>query len=139
MTVAVLAAPSAAELVLDPGDLEESFTRGSGKGGQHRNKTSTCVVLVHRPSGVRVRIDGGRKREENRVSALSVLRARILAQRDERKRERRSSERKRQVGSGQRGNKVRTVQVQHGTVTDHRTGKRITFKRYERGHVLDLA
>ena len=79
VTVAVLEEPSARELHIDPKDLDESFTRGSGAGGQHRNKTDSCVLLTHTPSGITGRVDGGRSQHFNRQTAMGVLRARLKA------------------------------------------------------------
>lgn len=134
ITVAVLAEPGASELAIDPGDLDEQFVRGTGAGGQKRNKTSSAVVLTHRPSGVRVRIDG-RNRAQNRKTAMEILRARLAeAQRDQRRRAR-NRQRAEQVGSGMRGDKVRTIRVAADQVIDHRTGKRTSYKRYARGEI----
>jgi len=60
VTVAVLEEPSEAEVRIDARDIDMSFMRGSGAGGQHRNKTDTAVLLKHKPSGIAVRVDGGR-------------------------------------------------------------------------------
>lgn len=138
VTVAVLDEPQGEALHIDPGDLDESFTRGSGKGGQHRNKTDTCVILVHRPSGVRVRVDGGRYQHVNRQNALALLRARLEARAREQDQRARNAERSRQLGSGMRGDKVRTVALQRGTVTDHRTGQTMRAKDYLRGRLGEL-
>ena len=85
-----------------------------------------------------MRIDGGRCRETNRKQARDVLRARIAAREAERRTSAREAERRRQVGSGMRGDKVRTVQVQNGTVVDHRTGRRARWARYRRGDLSEL-
>lgn len=138
VTVAVLGEPQEHEVRIDPSDLEESFTRGSGKGGQHRNKTDTAVVLKHRPSGFQVRVDGGRSQHSNRLMALRILRARLKDVGESQAMAGRNARRRRQVGSGMRGDKVRTVAVQRDQVTDHRTGKTTTVRRYLRGHLRDL-
>lgn len=138
VTVAVLPEPREHEVGIDDRDLEESFTRGSGKGGQHRNKTDSTVVLKHRPSGIQVRIDGGRSQYLNRQTALQVLRARLLAAECDRTMQARNQKRREQVGLGQRGDKIRTVAIQRDQVTDHRTGKTISAKRYLRGAVAEL-
>lgn len=138
VTVAVLDEPTPAELHIDPKDLDESFTRGSGAGGQHRNVTDSAVVLVHKPTGVRVRIDGGRSQHTNRQTALTVLRARLLEQQLSAENSQQAATRKQQVGSGMRGDKIRTVQMRRGKVTDHRTGKKTSLKRYLRGYLEDL-
>ena len=138
ISVVVLPEPSERELRIDPADLDESFTRGSGAGGQHRNKTDTAVILVHRPTGIRVRIDGGRSQHHNRVTALAVLRAKLAAAREAERRAKRNAARKEQAGSGMRGDKIRTIRVRHDEVVDHRTGRRTTYKRYARGFLADL-
>lgn len=138
MTVAVLAEPEEHELRIDPRDLDESFTRGTGKGGQHRNKTDSCVVLSHKPSGITVRIDGGRSQHINRQTALGVLRARLRAERDAKETKGRNADRKAQVGRGARGDKRRTVALQRDQVTDHVTGKRTTWEAYQKGALRRL-
>lgn len=138
VTVVVLEPASAVDVVLRPEDLEEDFCRGSGSGGQHRNKTSTAVHLRHKPSGHHVRVDGGRSQSINRETALDLLRARLLAERRESERADRCAARKAQAGSGMRGDKIRTIQVQGDTVVDHRRGTRTTYRRFVRGHLEDL-
>lgn len=138
VTVAVLDEPTEDELQIDPRDLEESFTRGSGKGGQHRNKTDTCVILKHLPTGLIVRIDGGRSQHINRQTALGVLRARLRAAERERSTAGRNDNRRSQVGSGMRGDKVRTIALQRDSVIDHQTGKTMTAKAYLRGNLREL-
>jgi len=138
VTVAILEEPSEHEVRIDPRDLEEQFTRGSGKGGQHRNKTDTCVILKHKPSGIQVRVDGGRSQADNRLSALGILRARLKAAGTTKKTKERNAKRRRQVGTGMRGDKVRTIAMQRDTVTDHNTGKTMRAKHYLRGNLSDL-
>jgi peptide chain release factor 1 len=138
VTVAVLEAPKHSDISIPPQDLEESFVRGSGPGGQHRNKTATCVVLRHIPTGIRVRIDGGRSQHRNREVALEVLVAQLKQQQQFKQQEQHNQNRRHQIGSGQRGDKVRTIQVRNDRVVDHRTGKTTSFKRYRRGHLEDL-
>lgn len=138
VTVAVLEEPSEHEVRIDPRDLDESFTRGSGAGGQHRNKTDSCVVLVHKPTGLRVRIDGGRSQYINRQTALEVMRARLKAQGGDRAAKGRNATRRTQVGRGQRGDKRRTIAIQRDMVTDHVTGKTMKAKAYLRGRLAEL-
>nr|WP_276600733.1 MULTISPECIES: peptide chain release factor-like protein [unclassified Nannocystis] len=138
VTVVVLEPASAVAVEIRPEDLEEEFCRGSGKGGQHRNKTSTAVHLRHKPSGHHVRVDGGRSQSINRETALELLRARLSAEQREAARADRCAARKAQAGSGMRGDKVRTIQVQGDVVVDHRRGTRMTYRRFARGHLEDL-
>lgn len=133
VTVVVLAEPSAGDFELDPRDLEEKFTRGSGAGGQHRNKTDTAVQLRHKPTGVSVRAENGRSQSSNRETALRLLRAKLAeAQRQAQARER-ERERREKAGSGQRGDKVRTIALQRDQVTDHRSGRSCSAREYLRG------
>lgn len=138
VTIAVLEEPSEHEIQIDPRDLDESFTRGSGKGGQHRNKTDSCVILRHIPSNIMVRIDGGRSQHCNRQTALGVLRARLKAADSASSTKHRNATRRRQIGGGARGDKVRTIAIQRDIVTDHGTGKTMTAKAYLKGHLRPL-
>jgi peptide chain release factor 1 len=133
VTVAVLPEPSEAELRLNPADLEWDTARGTGPGGQARNKTESAVIVTHHPSGVTVRCDTSRSQHQNRSTALSMLRARLLdAQRLAAVRAENDA-RRGQVGSGMRGDKIRTIRTQDDTVTDHRTGRHWRYRDYVRG------
>lgn len=135
VTVAVLPIESEQSVAIRDEDIEWSATRGSGPGGQHRNVTSSAVQMRHIPTGITVRIENERSQGQNRALALRVIGARVAeASRVERDTTK-ASERKRQVGSGQRGDKIRTVRMQDGRVVDHRTGKKTTLDRYLAGHL----
>jgi peptide chain release factor 1 len=138
ITVAVLPEPSAAELRLSSADLSVvdlsvATCRGSGAGGQHRNKTESCVVITHKPTGLTVRCESERSQSQNRETAMALLRARLHAAETERRAAARAGERRRQVGSGMRGDKRRTIRCQDGTVVDHLTGRTWPLRAYERG------
>lgn len=133
ITIAVLDEPPKAELVIRREDLEEEFMRGSGAGGQNRNKRDTAVRLRHRPTGLEVRAEGERTQARNRDVALATLRARVTAADRERAGGARAEDRRRQVGSGQRGDKRRTVRAQDDHVVDHLDGRAWRFKDYVRG------
>lgn len=133
ITVSVLPEVEAARLRLDPRDLEWRRSRGSGPGGQHRNKTETAVDLVHRPSGVVVHCESERSLQQNQAIALARLRARLADDRARADREARGRERRDQIGSGMRGDKRRTVRCQDGVVVDHPTGRTWRFADYARG------
>lgn len=136
VTVAVLREPTETELRIAPSDLEVTAVRGSGPGGQARNKTESCVVVRHIPSGTVVRCDVTRSQQQNRSLAIDLLRAR-LADAGAAQAARAANEgRRAQVGSGERGDKIRTIRTQDGVVTDHRSGRRIRFSDWERG-ILD--
>lgn len=134
ITVAVLPEPTETQIRIDPRDLETTTTRGSGPGGQNRNKVETCVVLKHVPTGVTVRCESERSQHQNRATAISLLRARLWDAEQKKALGAREQDRRRQVGSGMRGDKRRTVRCQDGTVHDHLTGRRWNFRDYERGN-----
>ena len=133
VTVAVLDPDDVAGVALDPRDVELTTTRGSGAGGQKRNKTETCVIAVHRPSGLSVRIDNERSQHQNRAVALKVLAAQLYQLAREQATGAKNDDRKRQVGSGQRGDKVRTYRTQDDQVTDHRTGLKTRLRKWYGG------
>jgi peptide chain release factor 1 len=134
VTVAVLPEPTEAQVVLREADLEESTMRGSGAGGQHRNKTDSAVRLVHRPTGLVVRCEGERDQSQNRRAARAILRVRLWELEQERVTGDRAAHRRAQVGSGMRGDKRRTIRTQDDQVNDHVTGRSWRFKDYERGN-----
>lgn len=134
ITVAVLPIPAEAKLILPDRDLKWSTCRGSGPGGQHRNKTESAVQLVHRPSGISVRCETEKSQHRNRQMALEQLRARLWESQQATVANSRSSARKSQVGSGMRGDKRRTIREQDGQVTDHVLGKKWRLKDYLRGN-----
>jgi peptide chain release factor 1 len=132
ITVAVLPEPREHELRIDERDLDEEFMRGSGAGGQNRNKRDTAVRLCHRPTGVEVRCEAERTQHANREIAMALLRARILEHQRAAAAGQRADDRKRQVGSGQRGDKRRTIRTQDDHVVDV-DGRTWRFKDYARG------
>ena len=134
ITVAVLPEPTPTELRLAPRDVERVTCRGSGPGGQNRNKTETCVVLKHRPTGLTVRCESERSQLQNEETALALLRTRLLAAETARRAAARDRDRREQMGSGMRGDKRRTIRCQDGTVVDHVTGRRWELRAYLRGN-----
>lgn len=127
--------PTAKQLVINPGDLEWKFSRGSGAGGQNRNKTESAVDLTHRPTGVVVHCESERSQTQNKANALSMLRSRLWDAQQSADHAQRSKDRKAQIGTGQRGDKVVTVRVQDGVVTWHVLGAKQTLKNYLSGDV----
>ena len=133
ITVAILPEPSSEAFEINEHDLEWSTTRGSGPGGQNRNKVETVAVVRHKPSGITVRAESERSQHRNRILALRVLRAKLLADFENRSHKEESDRRKRQIGSGQRGDKRRTIRVRDGQVKDHVTGRTWELQRYLNG------
>jgi len=131
VTVAVLALQHSS-VYLNPNDVEIQTTRGSGPGGQNRNKVESCVLAIHRPTGLSVRIDG-RSQLHNKKVALEVLATRLEAAHAASQHQALSKHRRDQVGSGQRGDKVKTYRVRDNTVTDHRTGQKWNLDKWLNG------
>lgn len=133
VTVAVLEEVRERDLVIPEKDLEISVCRGSGAGGQHRNKTESAVVMKHVPTGITVRCESERSQIQNRASALEVLRARLQAAQSSASIGARNDARRGQIGAGSRGERRRTVRVMDEQVVDHVTGRAWTLREYLRG------
>lgn len=131
--IAVLPEITEQQLVIKENDLDYKFIRGSGSGGQARNKLSNCVQLTHIPSGLMVRCESGRSQWQNKQSALETLRNKLWEEQNKKLTDRRSTDRMNQVGSGERNEKRRTVAYQRGEVIDHITGRRWELKKYLKG------
>lgn len=134
VTVAVLADDAGARVRVDPADLVWRATRGSGAGGQKRNKTSSAIDLVHAPTGISVHSENERSQSRNRAIAHERLVARIEEAERKARQSARAHDRKGQVGSGMRGDKRRTIRCQDGTVVDHPTGRAWRLAEYLRGN-----
>lgn len=137
VTVAVLDPLDFSCYPISENDVEFTMTRGSGPGGQKKNKTDSCVVATHKSTGVSVRIDS-RSQAQNKKIALRILAERLSERKNEEKFTKRSDFRKRQVGSGMRGCKIRTYSTVRDSVVDHKTDKRMTLKKFMRGYIDDL-
>ena len=138
ITVAVLPIDTYSSVKINYDELDIQTCRGSGAGGQHRNKTETAVVITHIPTGLVVRCENERSQHQNKAQAIETLQARLLELQRSKDKNSRDALRKDQVGSGQRGDKTFTIAVQRDQVTNHYTGKSTTYKRYSRGHFEDL-
>lgn len=119
--------PNEQETKLDLSQVDLFTARGSGNGGQHRNKTDSCVTLIDRRSGVKVRIDG-RSQHQNKRKAFGILEERLSSAAKAEEAQRLARLKAEQAGSGMRGDKVRTYREQDDTVTDHRTEKKTRLK-----------
>lgn len=133
VTVAILSPETPDNIRLDEKDIEIQTKRGSGPGGQHRNKTDSCVVAIHKPTKISVQIDS-KSQHQSKALALRILAERVSEDESRKYQEHRGSVRKNQVGSGQRGDKIRTYRSQDDRVTDHRTGQTWKLSHWIKGN-----
>ena len=122
VTVAVLPEMEEVDVTINPADVEMQVFRSSGAGGQHINKTSSAVRLIHRPTGMVVECQQERSQFQNREKAMRLLASRLYEQEREKVEGAYAADRKSQVGSGMRNERVRTYNFPQGRVTDHRVG-----------------
>ena len=121
-TVAVLPEVDEVEVHVDPKDLEIEAYGASGPGGQHMQKNATAIRIIHKPTGMVVACESERSQTQNKLRALTILRARLYEQ-EQRKQEAEVAEARRsQVGTGERSEKIRTYNFPQNRVTDHRVG-----------------
>ena len=122
VTVAVLPEADEVELEINPADLKIDTFRSSGAGGQHINKTSSAIRVTHIPTGTVVECQDERSQFKNKDKALRILRARLFDEEQRKHDEAIASDRKNQVGTGDRSERIRTYNYPQGRVTDHRIG-----------------
>ena len=128
-TVAVLPEVDEVDFELNPADIEMQVFRSSGAGGQHINKTSSAVRLIHKPTGTVVECQQERSQFQNRDRAMQILRSRLYEEKVREQEEAVTAERRSQVGTGMRNERIRTYKLPQGRLTDHRIG--LTLYRLE--------
>ena len=137
-TVAVLPEAEEVDIQINPGDLDISTMRASGAGGQHVNTTDSAVMMVHKPTGVTVYCADERSQIKNRAKAMGVMRARLLQAKIDEENAKYAAERKGQIGSGDRSERIRTYNSPQGRLTDHRIGMNLSLPPVIDGDVEEL-
>jgi peptide chain release factor 1 len=136
VTVAVLPEAEEVDVQIDEGDLRIDVYRASGAGGQHVNKTESAVRITHLPTGIVVTMQEEKSQHKNRAKAMKILRARMYEQQRASLHATRAADRKSQVGTGDRSERIRTYNFPQGRVTDHRIN--LTLYKIDRVIMGDL-
>ena len=138
-TVAVLPEVDDVEIEINPQDIVFESCKSSGSGGQHINKTESAVRLTHKPSGIVIECQEERSQFKNKDKALKMLRAKLYDIKQTEQSEKIASERRSQVGTGDRSERIRTYNYPQGRITDHRIGLTLySLESFLNGNIGDM-
>ena len=132
VTVAIVDKSTVKKNKLNPKEIEVMTTMGSGPGGQHRNRTYSCVTLIHTPTGIKVREDG-RSQIKNKEVAMNELQNRVDKHYNSLKRGYVDNNRREQIGNGSRSERIRTYNSKSNRVVNHKNGKKMSLTQLYRG------
>lgn len=138
VTVAVMPEAEDVDIKINENDIKIDTFRSSGKGGQHVNKTDSAIRLTHIPTGIVVECQDERSQYKNKDKAMKVLKARLLDKKRQEQTDELNQNRKNQVGSGDRSERIRTYNYPQNRITDHRINKSINRLDYIMNGNLDL-
>ena len=133
VTVAVLPELEDVDIEINPTDLKVDTYRSSGAGGQHVNKTESAIRITHIPTGIVVACQEERSQIQNRERAMTMLRAKLFEKQEEERMKKQANDRKMQVGTGDRSEKIRTYNYPQGRITDHR----INFSMFQMDNFMN--
>ena len=138
-TVAVLPEAEDVSIEINPADVIIESCKSSGAGGQHINKTESAVRLTHKPTGIVIECQEERSQFKNRDKAMKMLRTKLYDQKQQEQNEKIASDRKSQVGTGDRSERIRTYNYPQGRVTDHRIGMTLySLESFLNGNISDM-
>jgi len=138
-TVAVLPEPKDVELDLDPDDVDMHVTTAQGPGGQNVNKVATAVHLIHKPSGIEVRMQESKSQQQNREKAWALLKARLYEKQRQQQAAERAEQRSDMIGTGGRAERIRTYRWKDSIAVDHRLGASFGLGKVMAGELGELA